>query len=210
MQDSPSIEERENGPLVVKHVRTMTGPDGAPVEVKEIMALCRCGASKTKPFCDGSHTEVGFQSRGGDPSGTDRVITYTGTETVIAYNPRVCAHAAFCVRDTPEVFDPDRKPWCDPDQGTYAEIEAVVRNCPSGALQIAAPGDAPVQIVDEDRPDVMIERNGPYWVTDIEPPVLNEAAGTTPRKYVLCRCGLSGMKPFCDGSHANKGWSDES
>ncbi len=62
MSDTPIIEERENGPLVVKSVQSMTLADGQVVEVKEVMALCRCGASKSKPFCDGSHKDIGFES----------------------------------------------------------------------------------------------------------------------------------------------------
>ena len=54
MSDTPAIEERENGPLVVKGLKSMKGTDGNDVEVKPVMALCRCGASKSKPFCDGS------------------------------------------------------------------------------------------------------------------------------------------------------------
>ena len=76
MSDTPTIEERENGPLVVKGITHMRLPDGTEVEAKPVMALCRCGHSKNKPFCDGSHNVVGFQSRGGKLAGRDRLLTY--------------------------------------------------------------------------------------------------------------------------------------
>lgn len=57
MADTPKIEERENGPLVVSGITRMQGADGS-VEVKPVMALCRCGLSGNKPFCDGSHSDA--------------------------------------------------------------------------------------------------------------------------------------------------------
>ena len=58
--DTPKIEIRENGPLMVKGLTSLNGPDGNPIECKPVMALCRCGLSKKKPFCDGSHGEAGW------------------------------------------------------------------------------------------------------------------------------------------------------
>ncbi len=49
-----------NGPLIVKGKVKVNLPDGSVVERSSRTAFCRCGASKNKPFCDGSHTEVGF------------------------------------------------------------------------------------------------------------------------------------------------------
>ena len=41
----------------------LTAGDGTAYEVRNRMTLCRCGASANKPFCDGTHTEVGFADR---------------------------------------------------------------------------------------------------------------------------------------------------
>ncbi len=59
MQDV-SIKVRENGPYLVKGTVTVIDADGNPYTVEENFVLCRCGGSKTKPFCDGSHRENGF------------------------------------------------------------------------------------------------------------------------------------------------------
>ena len=201
------IEERENGPLVVSGLDAMTGPDG-DIEVKPVMALCRCGASKSKPFCDGTHKETGFESRGGKPAGRDRLITYPGKDVSVNYNPMLCSHAAECGRLAKAVFNPAMKPWVQPDNGTVADVEAVVAACPSGALSLA-PAEGEVEHRTADRASVTVEKNGPYWVQDIAPPVPMLAAGGTDTKYVLCRCGLSGNKPFCDGSHRDAKWRDD-
>lgn len=55
------VEVTKNGPVLVKADCEITHSDGR-TEVKEKMiALCRCGASSNKPFCDGSHRKVGFE-----------------------------------------------------------------------------------------------------------------------------------------------------
>ena len=208
MSDQPAIEERENGPLMAKGIRRMVGPDGAEIEVKPAMALCRCGQSRNKPFCDGSHKDAGFESRGGDPAGPDKLLTYEGAEVTVTYNPLLCSHAAECGRLAGHVFNPSEKPWVQPDKGTVAEVEAVIAACPSGALALTREDGSREHRLAE-RCDITIEKNGPYWVQNVTSPVGAQGEGMSSRKYVLCRCGLSGNKPYCDGSHRDKGWQDE-
>lgn len=52
-----------DGPLWVTGGVEVTRSDGVRLEVRNRVTLCRCGASKTKPLCDGSHSEVGFEHR---------------------------------------------------------------------------------------------------------------------------------------------------
>ncbi len=209
MTDRPHIEERENGPLVAKGIRRMVGPDGEEFEVKAVMALCRCGHSKSKPFCDGSHKEAGFRSRGGEPAGKDRLLVYEGSEVTVTFNPRICSHAGECGRIAGHVFDPKERPWVQPDKGARDEVEAVVAACPSGALALRR-ADGGREHRMPDRCDIAIEKDGPYWVHGVRPPTGAQAEGISSEKYVLCRCGLSGNKPYCDGTHRDEGWSDES
>ena len=58
------IEMRENGPLLVSGPVTLTDAGGGVFDLgdKDTIALCRCGASGNRPFCDGSHRECGFTS----------------------------------------------------------------------------------------------------------------------------------------------------
>lgn len=53
----------ENGPYLIRGEFEITDQDGNPIEARRgTIALCRCGASRTKPFCDGTHKAIGFQA----------------------------------------------------------------------------------------------------------------------------------------------------
>lgn len=206
MSDRPTIEERENGPLVVKGITHMRMPDGTELEAKPVMALCRCGQSKNKPFCDGSHTEAGFQSRGGKPAGRDRLLRYEGKDVSVTFNPLLCSHAARCNALSPHVFDASKRPWVVPDNGSIEDVKKVIAACPSGALALA---DTEEPHLTADRPQIQVEKNGPYWILDVPSPVPPQAENMSERKYVLCRCGQSGNKPYCDGTHRDAGWTSD-
>ena len=60
-----SIKIRPSGPYLVTGPISLTGADGNAVPIpdgKTTIALCRCGASVTKPFCDGTHSKIGFDA----------------------------------------------------------------------------------------------------------------------------------------------------
>jgi CDGSH-type Zn-finger protein len=61
MQDV-RIKVRENGPYLITGSVTLTDADGREYATGENIVLCRCGHSATKPFCDGTHRERGFQA----------------------------------------------------------------------------------------------------------------------------------------------------
>ena len=61
--DEVIIKVRESGPYLVRGNITLTDADGNPYTIAgENVALCRCGASTNKPFCDGTHSKVGFEA----------------------------------------------------------------------------------------------------------------------------------------------------
>ena len=61
MADEVTIKTRENGPYIVRGPVTIQDPDGNQFRAEgAAVALCRCGASTTKPFCDGTHSQIGF------------------------------------------------------------------------------------------------------------------------------------------------------
>jgi CDGSH-type Zn-finger protein len=58
-----TITPTEDGPYKVEGPVQLTDTDGSPIDVPEGRAifLCRCGGSQNKPFCDGTHSRIGFQ-----------------------------------------------------------------------------------------------------------------------------------------------------
>ena len=64
-----TITPYRDGPLLVRGAIRLVGPDGVEIECdRNPVALCRCGASKLKPFCDGTHKLTGFRA----PLGRER------------------------------------------------------------------------------------------------------------------------------------------
>lgn len=62
-KDAVSITPCLDGPLLVRGPVRLVGSDGAPISCeRDPIALCRCGRSKRKPFCDGTHKLVGFRA----------------------------------------------------------------------------------------------------------------------------------------------------
>ena len=57
-----TITIRDNGPILVRGGATVSDGEGKSWEVKDTVALCRCGQSSNKPFCDGTHNTCGFES----------------------------------------------------------------------------------------------------------------------------------------------------
>ena len=55
-----TITPSENGPYIVSGPVTLTAPDGRVIEHPDPMAMCRCGGSSNKPFCDGTHARIDF------------------------------------------------------------------------------------------------------------------------------------------------------
>lgn len=60
----PALVPLKDGPLLVQGVVEVRGADGQVERRTERAALCRCGASKNKPYCDGSHRGIGFVADG--------------------------------------------------------------------------------------------------------------------------------------------------
>ncbi|MFD3191987.1 CDGSH iron-sulfur domain-containing protein [Sedimentitalea sp. HM32M-2] len=205
----PVIEERPAGPLVAKAIPRLTDPAGADIETQPVMALCRCGQSMKKPYCDGSHNDIGFSTAPSPDRTPDGAKVYEGDQINVHYNHLLCSHAGECGKRLKEVFDSGRKPWIAPNKATPDQIRDVVKACPSGALSCSEPGEKARHIVGAE-PGITIERNGPYRVTNIPLASGVHAEGASAEKYVLCRCGASKNKPFCDGSHVDIGWTDQS
>ena len=202
-----TFKAQANGALLLSGYAKLTDADGKLLKTKPTTALCRCGASKNKPFCDGSHNSIGFNDALSDDRTPDEVTTYRGEKINVHYNRLLCSHAAVCGSRLSAVFDSSKRPWISPDNGTVEDIKGVVKDCPSGALSYSEAGQSPRHLTSGES-GVQIEKNGPYRVNHIPLTGGATAKGSCPDKYVLCRCGASKNKPYCDGSHADIGWKD--
>jgi CDGSH-type Zn-finger protein len=182
---------------------------GQPCATGRGVALCRCGASQNKPFCDGSHGRIGFQDSRESTGTEDQRVSYRGKRLVIHDNRAICAHAGVCTDNLPGVFRMGSEPWIDADGADADAIVDVIRRCPSGALSYTLQGDA--YTGEQREPAVVATRNGPYAVTGgISLAGAEFGQGACREHYTLCRCGASKNKPFCDGSHWKAGFSDGS
>lgn len=194
-----TIELTENGPLIVKGLPTLMDHRGKAVEMKkDVIALCRCGKSVNKPFCDGTHRGAGFSGAREISKPLDRRRDYPGKTITIHDNRTICAHAGACVKELSSVFIKDGRPWIDPDGANVAAIVAVINKCPSGALSYTASDRLTRD--DANDPAITIAKDGPYDVTG---PIALQGELSPPsgERYSLCRCGASKNKPFCDGTH---------
>lgn len=191
-------------PRVVPHLQRQGGETCRTVAG---VALCRCGGSKNKPFCDGTHGSIGFSDRNLSDPGRDRREDYPGQGIVIHDNRSLCAHAGHCTEGLGAVFRMREEPWIRADAADAQAIIQTIRRCPSGALSYSVDG---VEHRDQERPPmVTVIKDGPYEVTGgVELVGVTFGAGASREHYCLCRCGASRNKPFCDGSHWRVGFRD--
>lgn len=203
-QQPITIQAMPNGPYLVKGLTNLKNSNGEALPATDVVALCRCGGSSNKPFCDGTHAKNGFSGEKEADGSQDKVDGYVGQEITIHDNRSICAHAGFCTDNLAAVFRLRQEPWIDPNGEEAQAIISAIRQCPSGALSYSIDG---ITYKGQDREAaITVSKDGPYFVTGgITLPGETLAEGASTEHYTLCRCGASKNKPFCDGSH----WSIE-
>lgn len=133
--------------------------------------------------------------------------SYKGAGITVSYDARRCIHAAECVHGLPEVFDPQRRPWIEPDGASPERVAEIVRACPTGALRFEAGQGTEAEAAGETN-TVAIVADGPLYLRGEL--VFLSAGGdeVSEVRAALCRCGASSNKPFCDNSHQEAGFTD--
>ena len=206
----PRIVVAENGPYLVTNAAAVRSYLGEPLRVPPQLALCRCGQSGDKPFCDGSHARTGFSGARDPKRVPDRRDTYPGVQVTIFDNRGICQHSGFCTDGLPTVFRTGAEPFVAPSGGRADEIIRAVRDCPSGALSLAFDDTEARDLADwhgRREQAVEVSLDGPYRVTGGMPLAdaggqdVPRASGSSREHYALCRCGHSQNKPFCSGMH---------
>jgi CDGSH-type Zn-finger protein/ferredoxin len=226
VSDEAKITSRSNGPLLVsgqvalvrktavrsEHGEPLTWLTSAPVTDAANYALCRCGGSTKKPFCDGTHAKVGFDGSEtaagvGEAEGSyeARSKVLGGTGITVSDDRSICVHAGFCGTRVTNV-------WKDvansDDSSVRLAVINAVEKCPSGALSYRLDG-GPGTVEPDYRVQIGIIDDGPLWVTGGIPVTTADGRELETRARVtLCRCGASGNKPLCDGSHQKAGFTD--
>jgi CDGSH-type Zn-finger protein/truncated hemoglobin YjbI/ferredoxin len=204
------IQCSADGPYLVTSAQNVRNWLGEPIPTRPQMALCRCGESLLKPFCDGAHAEIGFSDAKDPQRVPDRRDTYVGQQVTIFDNRGTCQHSGFCSDRLATVFRTDQDPFVAPSGGRMDEIIRAVRSCPSGALSYAIDGVEARDSVDHHgrrEPVIDVTKDGPYRVRGsielLDPDGDDEPrnAGASLEHYALCRCGHSLNKPFCSGMH---------
>jgi CDGSH-type Zn-finger protein len=214
------ITVADNGPLVVSgsvplyRRRSVESEHGEPlawetteqVGVGERYALCRCGGSDRKPFCDGTHARVGFTADDRS-TGTydDRARVLGGTGLTVRDDRSICVHAGFCGTRVANVWGQV------PETGestVRAQVIAMIEKCPSGALTYSFGGDDVEPLMPA---AIAVTDDGPLWVTGgVSVELAGGEALESRNRVTLCRCGASSNKPLCDGSHKAAGFRDRS
>ncbi len=162
-QTNPTITPSPNGPYIVRNLQKLQNSKREKLDTQPAIALCRCGGSANKPFCDGTHAKIGFSDAKLEGRVEDKRDNYVGAEVTIHDNRGICAHAGRCTDGLPKVFRLGKEPWIDLTEATAEEIIAIVKQCPSGALSYSISG---VEYRDQDRePAITVSKNGPYVVT---------------------------------------------
>lgn len=137
----------------------------------------------------------------------ERIFAYETEQIKVTWDQKRCIHAEKCVHGLNEVFDPNRKPWIQPEKGSVEEIADVIERCPTGALKYEVKDGHRIE-KPSSKNRIRLRENGPlYFFGDLE---VQDGEGNTVLKdtrFAMCRCGASHNKPACDNSHQKLDWS---
>ncbi len=215
-----SITVLENGPYLVEgnvpvaeqHIevdkagQSIEWREGKTFDHPAKFKLCRCGQSKNKPFCDGTHKEVGFDGieTASREAFDDQAGVIEGPALSLKDAEHLCAFARFC--------DPAGQVWglvhdTDKEEQRIQFLHEA-GHCPAGRL-VAVDNESGADMEPRLEQsiglviDTRAKVNGPLWIRGGIPIVAADGFKYEVRNRVaLCRCGRSSNKPYCNGSHA--------
>lgn len=199
---SPLIVFTQYSPYLVVDMDYIVNSKGEKIKLSPVSSLCRCGESKIKPFCDGTHAQIGFSGAKAADCLPSKLKDYKGKEITVHFNLGICSHKGECYKNLPEVFDFDRKPWIIADNASVEKIIETIKKCPSGALSYTLGITRHKDWGQEE--EIIAGHNGPFeFKGNI---ILKDDQNSyeqleSTEHYCLCRCGAAKNKPFCDGAH---------
>ena len=226
MDDQSHVKITKDGPYLVYgglplNIETIGTDDkggswtwerGRDLETSKPYALCRCGQSSTKPFCDGTHKRIGFDgTETASRAQFAREAEVTQGPTMTLYDDRpLCAYARFC--------DNAGTIWRLVKQTDEGEARRIVAHeatqCPSGRLVIQDHESADV-LEPQFEPSISLiedpamKCSGPIWLRGrVRIEAADGQSYEVRNRVTLCGCGASQNKPFCDGTHADVTFKD--
>ena len=137
-----------------------------------------------------------------------KIHEFEGNELIVRWDQKRCIHAENCVHGSPEVFDPRRRPWIDPDRLAADQVERIVMNCPTGALHYERKDGSSTEPLPRLN-TVRLRADGPMLVSGRIDLTFADGSRARESRVALCRCGASKNKPYCDNSHVGAGFSDK-
>jgi len=130
---------------------------------------------------------------------------YEGKDIVVHFDASRCIHVGNCVRGLPGVFKANVEgAWIEPDAADAADLAALIRTCPSGALSYERSGEAEEELASAAN-RITIEADGPLR---IHASYYLNGKKSNGFRATLCRCGASKNKPYCDNAHKVCGFRD--
>jgi CDGSH-type Zn-finger protein len=174
--------------------------------------LCRCGQSNDKPFCDDAHRKVSFDGTERAPTSltADRQRSLQGgVRLIVKKDSTLCMDSGFCGMRKASLA---QYVIASKDTEARSLAIAMIERCPSGSLTYHIEADEPD--IEPDLPQQIADTTeitsdgpiaGPLWVTGGIPVERSDGQPFETRNRVtLCNCGLSGIKPLCDGAHRSE------
>jgi len=224
--ENQKVTVTKNGPYLVSgniplsKTISIVGSQGEPEKWKkgkkypehEKYALCRCGKSQNKPYCDGTHIKIGFngEETASKKRYKDQAEIIHGPKLDLSDAKKLCSSARFCQLSGDTWHNVEKSD----DLNSRKIAIKTACNCPSGRLVVwdkktKTPYEKKFEPSIEIIEDPQIKVSGPIWLKGgIE---LESEDGTkyeTRNRMTLCRCGKSNNKPFCDGLHINVRYND--
>ena len=186
--------------------------DGEPLPQRAVYSLCRCGKTKTPPFCDGSHIADHFDGTE-TACKTDymsRAARIDGAGLDLLDDGR-CAFARFCHRE-----DGDAWELAEDSASEHHRSEAIIaaNECPAGRLTAVEKDGTVHEPVYEPGIEILQDPEehvscGIFVKGGIPIESADGSRYEVRNRVVLCRCGYSGNKPFCDSRHVSEGYRDD-
>jgi CDGSH-type Zn-finger protein/uncharacterized Fe-S cluster protein YjdI len=201
VRKSQVVSERGE-PLTWRKEGTIQTPPAA-------YALCRCGQSGRRPFCDGTHACIDFDGTESADTGTTverRVILRSDPWLVVWKDISLCMDSGYC-----GLRGASLEQFLEDSEETRDRLVALtmVEHCPSGALtyrmaasQSDIEPDLAVEVSDTTEITSQGAIAGPLWVTGgIRVERSDGQPFETRNRVTLCNCGHSRNRPLCDGTH---------